>query len=73
MQIVIFFAGVLVGGILQILRQCTYQRGGFIDVDPHTEQCLVHLDPNDLNNKKIKKVILTVNHDRKISREDQGL
>lgn len=46
---------------------------GHIDVDPKTEQCRVHLDSADLSNRKIKKVILNVNHDQNISREEHTL
>lgn len=67
------FISFLVGCIFQVLWNLRYYGYGYIDVDPNTEQCRVHLNPNDLGNKKIKKVILKVNHDINISREDHVL
>lgn len=46
---------------------------GHIDVDPKTEQCRVHLNSADLSNSNIKKVILKVNHNADISREEHTL
>lgn len=63
----------VIGCIVQTLWNLRYHGYGCIDVDPVTEQCRVHLNPNDLGNKNIKKVILKVNHDVNISREDHSL
>lgn len=63
----------LLGCIFQILWSLRYYGYGNIDVDPQTQQCRVHLNPNDLGNPKIKKVILRVNHNISITREEHTL
>lgn len=73
MWILIVFLSFIIGCIFQILWNLRYYGYGQIDVDSNTNQCRVHLNPNDLGNRKIKKVILKVNHDVKISREEQSL
>lgn len=67
------FFGFIIGCIFQIIYNLKYYGYGYIDVDSRTEQVRVHLNPNDLGNKKIKKVILRVNHDAQISREEHLL
>lgn len=67
------FLSFIFGCIFQIIWNLRHHGYGYIDVDPRTEQCRVHLNPNDLGNKSIKKVILKVNHDAVITREEQVL
>lgn len=67
------FLSFIFGCIFQIIWNLRYHGYGYIDVDPRTEQCRVRLNSNDLGNKSIKKVILKVNHDAVITREEQVL
>lgn len=67
------FLSFIFGCIFQIIWKLRYHGYGYIDIDPRTEQCRIHLNSNDLENKSIKKVILKVNHDAVITREEQVL
>lgn len=68
-----FSLGYLVYFIFSTIYKIIHYASGHVDVDPNTEQCRVHLNPADLSNKKIKKVILKINHNQDISREDHSL
>lgn len=61
------------GCVFQIIYSLRYYGYGNIDVDSETQQCRVHLNPADLGNSKIKKVILRVNHNVSITREEHTL
>ncbi len=66
---IFFIVGFIIGFIINY-KKTAY---GYIDVDPHTEQVRIHLNPGDLNHKRLKRVVLKVNHDKHISREDHLL
>lgn len=67
------FIGFILGYSVSIFIRLFHYSYGNIDVDPITNQCRVHLNPIDLGNKKIKRVILKVNHDITLTREEQVL
>lgn len=76
-MIIIWILGIIlsfiIGCIFQIIWNLRYYGYGTIDVDPQTQQVRVHLNSNDLGNKRIKKVIFRVNHDVSITREEHTL
>lgn len=72
-SIFIFFIGIIAGISAKKIYESRYITSGYIAVDHVTELCKVHISSEKLSNKNIKKVIFTVKHDCKISRDDQGL
>lgn len=70
----IFFAGGVVVGIAIIIFISRHNKiCGFIDIDHNNELCQVHTTSEDLTNRKTKKAVFIINHDAKISREEQVL
>lgn len=65
--------GVLLGVFAEKIYENHMKTHGVIEVDHDTEQCKIHITSDELSNRKTKKVIFIVNHDAKISREEQIL
>lgn len=73
MELLFFAGGIVVGGIVVILINNYHIITGTIDVDHNTNLCKVKIESNELLTTRKKRVNFTVNHDAKISREEQGL
>ena len=73
MEFIILAGGVIAGVILDRLLEKRIRTCGIIEIDHHTEQCKVHITSADLSDRKTKKAIFLINHDVKISREEQML
>ena len=74
MELVLAVIGGAIGGIIyQIIRTNKHRICGFIDVDHTNGMCKVRITSDELDNRKVKKVVFNVNHDAKISREEQSL
>lgn len=74
MDIILFLIGGFMGGfIFAWIDDVLHKTCGVIDVDHNTEQCKVRITSNEISNRKNKKVSFKVNHDAKISREEQML
>lgn len=73
MEIMIFIGGVLVGFIFTVLIRDNTKTYGIMLVDHKNELCKVHITSEDLLKSRVKKVILKIDHNADLSREEQGL
>ena len=73
MEFIFLAGGVVIGSIITAIIKDRNKICGVIDVDHHTEQCKVRITSDDLSNRKTKKAVFKINHDAKISREEQIL
>lgn len=73
MDILFFAGGVVVGSIVVTLVNNYHIITGTIDVDHNTNLCKVKIETDELLTTRKKRVNFTVNHEAKISREEQGL
>lgn len=65
--------GFIAGFVYTFIYDITHKTCGIIHIDHDTEQLLVQITSDELSNRKVKKVVFTVNHDAEISREEQIL
>ena len=65
--------GAIIGSILEKIFMKNTKTHGVIEVDHNTEMCKVRITSSDLSDRKTKKAIFVVNHDVKISRDEQSL
>lgn len=65
--------GAIIGIFVVMLLAMNDKTHGVIDVDHNTQQCKVRITSADLSDRKTKKAVFKVNHDVKISREEQIL
>lgn len=73
MELLFFAGGIIVGGIAVTLANNYHIISGTIDVDHTTNMCKVKIETDELLTTRKKKVNFRVNHEAKISREEQGL
>lgn len=73
MELLILAGGVILGASITTIIKRRYIIAGKIDIDHNTEQARVRFDNEKLNNRKVKKVILTVKHNAVISQEEHVL
>ena len=71
--IFVAIGGAIIGIMSVLLLALKNKTHGIIEVDHNTEQCKIRITSAELSNRKTKKVIFTVNHDARISRENQTL
>lgn len=71
MEILLIIIGIIIGIIFEKFRDAMITEIGTIDVDHETGLCKLNVTSDQINNVNTKKVIFTVNHDAKISREEQ--
>ena len=78
MEVALFIAGgaaigAVIGSVIEKLMKKHTKTHGVIDVDHNTEQCKIRITSAELSDRRTKKAIFTINHDAKISREEQVL
>ncbi len=73
MDVLFFLGGVFVGFIFTILIKDNTKTYGIMLVDHENKLCKVHVTSNDLVDHRTKKVVLKVDHNANLSREEQGL
>ena len=73
MLFIFFTGGIIIGAIITKAIEQRVKIHGVIDVDHETEQCKFHITSSELSNPKSKIAVFMINHNAKISREEQGL
>lgn len=73
MEIIYVIGGVIIGLIIAKIFRDNERIHGVVHVDHETEQCVFSLTSNDLSDRKKKIAVFVINHDAKISREEQSL
>ena len=73
MEFLIFVAGILLGVIISTILRNRERVHGIIHIDHVTEQCVFNITSADLSDPKKKIAVFVINHDAKISREEQTL
>ena len=69
MELLIFIGGVFVGFITNMLLNRNSKIYGVIRVDHKNELCSVCITSKDLEDRRTKIAVLTIEHDANISRE----
>lgn len=65
--------GAIIGIIASKWLENHTKTHGVIDVDHNTEQCTFRITSTELSDRKTKKAVFVINHDARISREEQSL
>ena len=73
MEILIFIGGLIAGIILTICYKKQEIIHGVIHVDHETEQCVFNITSTELSNPKKKTAVFVIDHNARLSREEQGL
>lgn len=73
MSFLIFIGGVILGVIGTLIYRSRERIHGIVHIDHETEQCKCSLISGQLMNRKKKIAVFMINHEAKISREEQGL
>lgn len=73
MGLLYFIGGIVLGVIIMLIHRSRERIHGIVHVDHDTEQCIFSLTSDQLSNRKKKIAVFVINHDAKISREEQGL
>ena len=73
MEFLIFIGGIILGIVISKILRDREKIHGIIHVDHDTEQCIFSITNYELLDHKKKTAIFIINHDAKISRDEQGL
>lgn len=73
MEFIFFIGGAIVGTICTLIFNDSHKTCGLIKIDHNDNTCQVVLTSDELANRKIKKVIFTIDHEADLSREEQVL
>lgn len=73
MEFIFLIGGVILGVILTLIYKSRERIHGVINIDHNTEQCTFSITSDQLTNRKNKIAVFYINHDAKISREEQTL
>lgn len=73
MEILIFLIGLILGIAGAMIYKSRERIHGLIHVDHETEQCLVNLSSEQLADRKKKIAVFYIDHEAKLSRDEQGL
>lgn len=73
MEYLFLLGGLAIGIILTNIYRTKERIHGIVHVDHETEQCIFSLISDQLSNRKKKIAVFVINHEAKISREEQGL
>ena len=73
MEYLFLVGGIILGIVISIIFKSKNKIYGVIEVDHNTDMCKVHITSDELSNPNSKKAIFVIDHDGKISREEQGL
>lgn len=71
--VLVALGGAIIGILFITFLALHGKTHGVIDVDHNTEQCRFRITSAELSDRRTKKAIFKVNHDAKISREEQIL
>lgn len=73
MEYLFLIGGVLLGYICASIYRSRERIHGIVHIDHNTEQCIFSITSDQLSNRKKKIAVFVINHDAKISREEQSL
>lgn len=73
MGLLYFIGGVVLGVIIMLIHRSRERIHGIVHVDHDTEQCIFSLTSDQLSDRKKKIAVFVINHDAKISRDEQSL
>lgn len=73
MEFIFFIGGIILGVIFTLIYKSRERIHGIVHVDHNTDQCIFSITSNRLSNRNKKIAVFMINHDAKISREEQGL
>lgn len=72
-NILLLICGFIAGFVIKMIIDAHRTAIGVIDVDHRTEMCRVKITSSDLSKIQCKTALFRVNHNAKISRDEQGL
>ena len=73
MGLLYFIGGVILGVIIMLIHRSRERIHGIVHIDHNTEQCIFSLTSDQLSDRKKKIAVFVINHDAKISRDEQSL
>lgn len=73
MEIILFIGGVILGIVCTLIYKSRERIHGVIHVDHDTEQCIFNITSDEVSKRNKKIAVFYINHEAKISREEQGL
>ena len=73
MEILIFVGGMILGIIGTLIFKSRERIHGVVNIDHETEQCIFSLTSDQLSKRDKKIAVFYINHNAKISREEQAL
>lgn len=73
MNFIFFIGGMVLGIISTFIFKSRERIHGIVHVDHNTDQCIFSITSDQLSDRKKKIAVFMINHNAKISREEQGL
>lgn len=71
--IFVAIGGAGIGILLIMLLALKDKTHGVVDIDHNTQQCIFRITSDELSDRRVKKAVFKINHNAKISREEQIL
>jgi hypothetical protein len=73
MEFIFLLGGVVLGIIFTLIFKSRERIHGIVHVDHDTDQCIFNITSDQLSRREKKIAVFVINHDAKISREEQRL
>ena len=73
MEFIFLAGGVVIGSVITAIIKDRNKICGVIDVDHNNVMCKIRITSDELSNRRTKRAVFKINHDAKISREEQIL
>lgn len=73
MEFIFFLGGIVLGVIFTLIFKSRERIHGIVHVDHDTEQCTFSITSDQLSKRDKKIAVFYINHNAKISREEQSL
>ena len=73
MEFIFVTGGMIIGFVVGRIIERRNKIHGIVEVDHDTQQCIFRITSDELSNRKAKKVMFAIDHNAKISREEQVL
>lgn len=73
MELLFLVIGIAIGIIIMLIHRSRERIHGIVHVDHDTEQCIFSITSDQLSDRKKKIAVFVINHNAKISRDEQSL
>lgn len=73
MEVIFFLGGIVLGVICTMIYKTRERIHGIVHVDHDTDQCIFSITSDQLSKRNKKIAVFVINHNAKISREEQSL